>query len=392
MHPTVKVLSTGEAVKELQQGLNNWLDDPAHGGKPPHKKLKKIDGIFGLKTRAILKSFQRAKGLQANGVCDDATWAEVDQIAGPVTRGKRSFQWTQFVEGMYSGGRARYNWRVQGTTLTITVKINFTGLKDHPMVNTWLQDIRDVWNTFKAVEVGAVGPPREFSIDFNPVKDSSAPHKVRVGAPTPADPNPRSDAANWYVNDQRKGLAPHEFGHLVGLEDEYNRIEEHYAQATGLEPEVGQILSAGGKTPKQVSDELHAVITANATATPLVLMQALAAEVQSLQLEQGGFARAVAQQFEADHGFDGERDISTYFAKLDDYQWTGFLARATAPFLVSGQSIMGEMGPLGGPASRNVDIGALANHEHPVQPRHIRMFAELLTRAVPGTQWKPERR
>ena len=81
----------------------------------------------------------------------------------------------------------------------------------HAMVATWLQDIKDVWNHYKAVEVGAK-PPREFDIDFNPIKSSSGFHQIKVGKPTTANPNPRSDAANWYVNDTRKGLAPHEFG------------------------------------------------------------------------------------------------------------------------------------------------------------------------------------
>ncbi|MDQ1397873.1 MAG: hypothetical protein QOG64_3132 [Acidimicrobiaceae bacterium] len=390
IHPEVSLFSKGAAVKEVQQRLNNWLTDPVVAAKPPFTKLK-VDGSFGLATRSALKAFQRAKGLSKTATADEATWAQLDQVTGPVTTGERKFAWQEEVEGMICGSRARYNWEVKGNTLLITVGIKFTGESGHAAVGTWLKDITDIWNTFKAVQDGAL-PAREYTIEFKPVKSSSAHHAVRVGKPTMANPNPRSDAANWYVNDTRRGVAPHEFGHLIGLEDEYNRPEEQYVSATGQEPQAGEMTSASGRTAQEVSDDIHAAITANAAAAPEDLARAIAAVVRGHGLTQGGFSRLVAQIYESDHTLRGVTGFARYLALVCQQTWTGDLTEATQPFLVSGQSIMGTMGNMGDNNSRAVNLGALPDHEHPVQPRHLRHLADLLQLAHPGTTWTPVRR
>lgn len=60
--PILKLGSRGDAVKELQQLLNK------HGYKLA------VDGIFGQKTLAAVKSFQKSKGLVVDGIVGNKTW------------------------------------------------------------------------------------------------------------------------------------------------------------------------------------------------------------------------------------------------------------------------------------------------------------------------------
>ena len=390
IHPVIKFGASGNAVKEMQQRLNNWLAGQPAVPKPPFKQLK-MDGKFGFADRTALKKFQAAQGLTDSGVCDQPTWAALDAVGGQITQGSREFDWRETVEGISGVGMtSSYDWEITDDAIVITVKMKFTGASSHPMVATWLQDIKDVWNNYKAVEQN-VPLPREYNIEFKPVKSSSAKHKVAVKKPTKKNPNPRSDAANWYVNDTRKGLAPHEFGHLIGLEDEYNRPEEQAVAASGLEPTIGKTESTTGKTAREVSNEIHAVITAAQTAgdPPVKIPKKIRAKVREHGLTQSAFSRLVAAWYRSDHGFNGNPDITTYFAELGNYKWTADLTYATEPFLVSNQSLMGTMTSN---MDRDTDLSALQPHEHPVQPRHVRPFANLLAFASPGTVWKPERR
>jgi len=66
-HPLVKMGSTGDAVKYLQQSLTKVGYNPGP-----------IDGIFGSKTEAAVKAFQSANGLVVDGIVGAKTWAAID--------------------------------------------------------------------------------------------------------------------------------------------------------------------------------------------------------------------------------------------------------------------------------------------------------------------------
>jgi hypothetical protein len=61
--PVLKRGASGESVRLLQERLN------AHGAKLT------ADGDFGPKTDAAVRAFQKAKGLVADGICGNKTWA-----------------------------------------------------------------------------------------------------------------------------------------------------------------------------------------------------------------------------------------------------------------------------------------------------------------------------
>ena len=70
--PTLKLGSSGASVKTLQQALANAGFSPGA-----------VDGQFGPKTAAAVKSFQSAKGLVADGVVGPKTWARLNGAAAP---------------------------------------------------------------------------------------------------------------------------------------------------------------------------------------------------------------------------------------------------------------------------------------------------------------------
>lgn len=70
-HPLLKTGSTGESVKYLQYTLNKLGYSSGS-----------IDGIFGNKTLAAVKTFQAANGLVADGIVGNKTWACIDKALG----------------------------------------------------------------------------------------------------------------------------------------------------------------------------------------------------------------------------------------------------------------------------------------------------------------------
>ena len=57
--------STGSAVRELQEALNR------------HGYGLDVDGVFGEKTRAAVRAYQKEKGLKLDGIAGDETWGSL---------------------------------------------------------------------------------------------------------------------------------------------------------------------------------------------------------------------------------------------------------------------------------------------------------------------------
>jgi peptidoglycan hydrolase-like protein with peptidoglycan-binding domain len=63
--PTLRLGSKGDDVKYLQ-GLLNY-----------HDYTVTVDGIFGAKTEAAVKKFQKSRGLKVDGIVGQKTWNEL---------------------------------------------------------------------------------------------------------------------------------------------------------------------------------------------------------------------------------------------------------------------------------------------------------------------------
>ena len=68
--PIVRYGSRGATVQELQTRLNIWIARTPGAGLAPLV----ADGIFGAKTLAAVRAFQRSRGLQVDGVVGPLTW------------------------------------------------------------------------------------------------------------------------------------------------------------------------------------------------------------------------------------------------------------------------------------------------------------------------------
>jgi peptidoglycan hydrolase-like protein with peptidoglycan-binding domain len=401
IHPTIKVGSKGPAVEELQQKLNTVPANQVSIWLSTHGKFDKT-------TKIAVVEFQKSRTpplKPANGVVGKGTWAALDAVAGPVTVGRESFDWSQRSEGTITGGPSRFTWRLLPDRLQVTVNIKFTGASKHPMVSTWRGQIASVWNSFKLVNKAKGSGPKQLLLDFvvgsgSPADATDQIHKT----PKKAKKIPRSDASNWHTGDTDPGLAPHEFGHLIGLQDEYNKAPESYTVLTGEQPAFGEVNAPTDKdgndvSPEKIATEMRKAVTGNASTRG----KRAVAIVRKYSLVQGGFAQRVALAYEKANagkllredwktgvgyvtvkdskgsmGNDLAARIPGRFDKAPD-EW-----EVVAPFLYSNRGIMGTMDELSSPSG-------LSPHDHPVAERHVRHFLQIVQANKPGN-WKLERR
>ncbi|WP_395244385.1 peptidoglycan-binding protein [Agromyces sp. MMS24-K17] len=251
LHPVVGAggILRGAAVREVQQKLNT-------AGASP---VLAVDGGFGPLTTAAVNAFQagRVPPLPATGVADAATWAALDAVAPASTVGFVERQWTEEVGGATfgnTGGNAsRYAWEIVGNRMTVTVTVNFTGLAPP---SAWFSHVPAVWDRFAGV---SDAPPRRIDLRFQMVRGSGAQAMtVNVVAG-----NGRSNAGTWFRDDaQAASTIPHEFGHLIGLQDEYQQRPGDYVRITGHEPPVGATAGPVGVTPAALAGQLQAAMMA----------------------------------------------------------------------------------------------------------------------------------
>jgi peptidoglycan hydrolase-like protein with peptidoglycan-binding domain len=342
-------------VRELQQRLNG------SGALVAAKTKLSVDGVFGPLTESGLKLFQAANGiLPATGVADVATWGKLETAGGAATGGRVEFEWRETVEGVSNvGGRAKYEWRLTATELRITAGINFIPKAKgvQPKINDWLSEIRQIWNSFKGVsKTDPAAKPVEVNFE---AQQGGKDFNINVLK----KPGFRSDAANWNALDARRGVAAHEFGHLSGLSDEYNRDEGQVLATTGQEPPVGNPAGDAAK-----ADTLANGIKA---AMPLTDDGTVLAGVVTTDLaqQQGGYSRFVAQRYRALQGSDIVADITNAFTAKGFTGFHGPKTRAITPFLYSSRGIMGTM-----------EEAAVPGHGHPVEARHIQPFVDIISR------------
>jgi peptidoglycan hydrolase-like protein with peptidoglycan-binding domain len=398
IHPTIKLGSKGPAVEELQQKLNTVPPGEVTIWLSTHGKFDKT-------TRIAVVEFQKTRKpkLPANGIVGKATWAALDAVAGKVAVGRESFRWGQRAEGTITGSDTRFTWRLLADRLEVTVNIKFTGASKDPMVTQWRKDITTVWNAFKFVD--GAKPGKDLLLDF--VVGSGAPPDATVKVhktPKKAKKIPRSDAKNFHTGDKDPGLAPHEFGHLIGLQDEYNKGPEAYAVVTGEQPFFGELDAPTNKKGDPIAPEVIAAEMRKAVSGPASTRGKRAVKVvRKYSLVQGGFAQRVALAYEkANAGKllrEDHNNVAGYHVVKDPAGTMGndLAARipgsfddapdeweVLAPFLYSNRGIMGTMEELSSPSG-------IDPHDHPVAERHVRHFLEIVQANKPGN-WRLARR
>ena len=379
LHPVVggTGILKGTAVKELQQKLNTAGASPA----------LKPDGKFGPKTTAALQAFQssRTPPLTASGVADAATWAALDAASPGSTVGFVSRTWTEEVGGATYGLTSLYSWEIQSTRMLVTAKVNFTGLAPPA---SWFGFVPATWNMYKAVRTA---PPKQMPIDFQMVRGSGQDASTVVVHPG----NARANAGDWYVGDnQASRTIPHEYGHLIGLADEYQQHPGDYVKVTGREPPVGLTTGPVGQTPQTIAQALQNAMVARNSANAFNATSG--AGVRS-----GAFAQRIVAAYAALPTVTvpavpaalGPPPVPAQPA----IPLTGNLVRDLESALPPDppgtlnkyetiQVLTYSSGSIMGDPNRVKDT-----HDHGSQPRHVEQFVQILARSLGGV-WRAERR
>lgn len=300
------------AVKELQRKLIGVLGGRLKAG------IIKRDGVYGKSTESGVKSFQARAGVPVTGNCDYVTWAALDAEAKATSkRGREEFNWVEDHEeaavgpggasGQF-GMSSALDWAKKDDELVVSVAYKFirgpgvTGAS----VDVATTAIKQIWNTFNIEYRGPKDPaakkrkpknPR-IKLTFNPV-DAAAPPAGGIGLTAdqavflfkPPHPNAagrsfadaqqnqtRSDAANWNVDDPAvlAEIAGHEFGHAIGLEDEYGRRHKDMTRLAG---------KVDSYDAQPTIDQVTWFKTKIATSTTAADLKAIGAKTQTIDAE-----------------------------------------------------------------------------------------------------------
>lgn len=275
-----------------------------------------------------------------------------------------------------------YNYRIKKDAIDITVNMDFQPDEGVTVPEaTWFGYIRSTWNTFKAVNQR--DPSQQKNIEFKPVR--AAGHTIQVSAGTG-----RANAAHYYVGDTRAPQTiPHEFGHLIGLEDEYERDAPDFERLTGAP--VAPAGTGDAETAKTIARGIHDGLMLSERvfewhSTAIARRQAAVQKVlddnhivADYQRGQSALTHEVSRQYVALFGHEMSVDfmdrISARWPWEDSDAYQDWRERVLGTFQYTNTSIMGDM----------------SDHSHPVEPRHVRTFAEIIGTAVPG-DWQPQAR
>jgi hypothetical protein len=262
----------------------------------------------------------------------------------------------EMVGGVEYAATTAMEWELGGNEMVIRVPINFVGAP--PATSRWFSEIRSVWNHFAVVntETG-----ERVLLTFVPEVDSAG-YTVTV-----VDGTGRANESTWYLGETRTTTAPHEFGHMLGLQDEYQVTREHYEGITGQEAPAGDELGGGG-TISETADDLNLEITTPGADQAQRIYQV----VTDNGIQQGEYAQMIKDEYDLVYG-DLIQDLVGVQRTAADPR--GLIYWTIEAFSYTSGSIMG--------GATGID------HDHGAHPRHVRRFAEIVARSY-GGNWFPE--
>lgn len=242
--------------------------------------------------------------------------------------------------------------------------------------------------------------------------------KERVAPDFPEeDAKTRSDAANWRMNDPDvEEMIAHEFGHLIGLPDEYSKRHSDIVAITGQQPRSyqsdGQLPSAINKQYTQIAWAIeqtrvdpnnvhHITRSLNRLAGQDGLLSLLSAHHdkltgRSLDRDLNQLAMEYQQKVREKSGKSARKQPNADYQKV----WN-----AVAPFTQGAWEqvfregfrsggVMGDYHTVTGAGAGAPDArpnAAAHDHKHPLEPRHVKRFADALG-AIRNETWEPAHR
>jgi peptidoglycan hydrolase-like protein with peptidoglycan-binding domain len=356
----------GDDVKHVQEQLKKLgvADDKGVEVAVPQT------GKFDAGTGAAVKAFQRSRGLPGTGVVDDATVKAIDVATTAVSKA-----WSEKIGGKTYGMTSKYDYQVTDKQVHVTVRFKFspsTAFDVAPHVQRWFATIRAQWNLFKVTKKGNATVSRD--IVFEPQSVSAGEHNV-VNV---INGTGTHNGLTWYTTyangEAQNNLgAAHEFGHHLGLPDEYQQSHTDYRATVGGDP-------------FPATDPLPAHADAAGVATKIKEAMALASKhdraTKLAQLfadkgvAEGRYAMLIADEYKTATSKDV---VDDFYANLPADQRDGLIA----PFLATAGGLMGSRyKSMDAPGSKDA-----AGHQHPLAPRHMAPFVAAVKAAL-GGDWE----
>jgi hypothetical protein len=273
-------------------------------------------------------------------------------------------------EGGTTVGEGLFDWTLVGDVLDVRVPIDFqpkSGVTAPYAL--WNSQIDGVWNQFAVVEPGG----RKIPIQFAMVNDSSASRTVKVvkndtpGVWTPKD---RANAGKFFEH-MTADTVPHEFGHFIGLPDEYQRTHDDFVDIT--ETDKTGPSNTSGKTEADIADELHTALHLDDQAMRRIEARKVLTTAGLIVAgipQQGDFAQDVMTEYDDAHGTLKDDFID----QLDEDADSSDRWLLQTVFSYASNTIMG-----------NPTMFGL--HTHPVEPRHLREFVRIVQHRHPTETW-----
>jgi hypothetical protein len=303
---------------------------------------------------------------------DEMSGSELDRALRLINSGNSgSFrnEFTEYlVEGLHAGGEGIWDWEFVDGNFLVHVDVAFKPEEGVAYdLGKWQTQIAGIWNRFSLT----TNTGQEYPILFDLKNQSRAERSVRVVQNAQpgvyADPD-RAYSDKWYPV-MRDTVAPHEFGHLVGLADEYERTAEDYAAVTG--EAIPQTANASTQTPSEIAADLHKALYDNpkpqrAAAATTVLETA--GIIVGGAAQQGTFAQRVMKAY--DDRYSGWIS-KTLIEAIRDRCVPGSFWTLLGAFSFESASIMGNE----------------SDHTHPVAERHLAPVLQVVRARYPSLTW-----
>ena len=211
------------------------------------------------------------------------------------------------------------------------------------------------------------------------------PAKILVHQNT--DPNnwrkDRANAGEFYLV-MAADTVPHELGHFLGLEDEYQRFHPGFKRLVGETP-IGP-LEQIGQTVEEIAADLHGALFLDVETTGPMQRWACSQRRalhrrQEPSTQQGTFAQGVMQAYDKASSGTLVEHMRDQLSSVNDDAPIPIAQVQEVPgqsvFSFASRTIMGNPGVLGGSLP----------HDHAVEPRHMRGFLEIAQKAWPDFTW-----
>jgi hypothetical protein len=281
----------------------------------------------------------------------------------------------RMTEGATTVVRGRFNYTLSEDTLEVDVPAHFVPAEGVEVpLDTWNGQVDDIWNQFAITEPGG----RRVDVHMALRDDSGDPRTINVvenSTPGEYGYPDRANAGKWYPV-MPDSTAPHEFGHLIGLPDEYQRTADDFEAITG-ETKTGPE-NESGKTEEEIAEELHTALTVEDVAqrapgaTTVLRNRGLIAGGIP---QQGDFAQAVMAAYNEAHGETAANELLPTLQGLPaGTNWT-----LLTVFSFASGTVMG-----------NPAVVGTQEHEHPVMARHLREFKSIVWNRWPSLDWQVE--